>query len=100
MRYNHCMIRVDRLVWDEGNVAHITRHEVTQEEVEQVCHNNPAQLTGHSGRIMLIGLTNSGRSISVVLEPESGKETWYPVTARSADKKERRFYDSQKGVVL
>lgn len=94
------MIRVDRLIWDEGNIAHIDRHDVKQVEVEEVCHNNPAQLTGHSGRIMLVGLTNRGRAISVVLEPESEKETWYPVTARPADKKERRFYNLQKGVVL
>lgn len=100
MRYNVRMIRVDRLIWDEGNIAHIARHEVTQAEVEEVCHNNPTQLTGHSGRIMLVGPTNTGRAVSVVLEPEVGKYTWYPVTARSADKKERQFYRLQKGVIL
>ena len=42
MRYNIGMIRVDRLIWDERNVAHIARHKVMPQEVEEVCHNNPA----------------------------------------------------------
>lgn len=100
MRYNMLMIRVERLIWDEGNIAHIARHEVTPQEVDEVCHNDPAQLTGHSGRIMFVGPTNTGRAVSVVLEQDVEKDTWYPVTARSADKKERRFYKLQKGVFL
>lgn len=100
MRYNMYMIRVDRLIWDEGNIAHIARHEVTPQEVEEICHNDPALLTGHSGRIMLVDPTSTGRAVSVVLEQDIVKDIWYPVTARSADKKERRFYKLQKGVIL
>jgi hypothetical protein len=32
------MIFIRRLVWDSWNVAHIARHEVTPDEVEEVCH--------------------------------------------------------------
>lgn len=94
------MIVVNRLIWETSNIDHIARHGVTQQQVEEVCHNNPVMLTGHSGRIMVVGLTLNGKAISVVLDPESESGVWYPVTARSADRKERRYYESEKGVTI
>jgi hypothetical protein len=32
------MIVISRLIWDSWNVAHIARHEVVPDEVEEVCH--------------------------------------------------------------
>jgi len=100
MRYNHSMISVDRLVWDERNRAHIARHSVSVAEVEEVCHNQPVFISGHSGRLMVIGSSDSGKALSVVLDPKDEKGTWYVVTARSADRKERLFYTNMKGVSL
>jgi hypothetical protein len=34
------MIFIRRLIWDAWNVAHIARHAVVPEEVEQVCHGD------------------------------------------------------------
>jgi len=34
------MIAIRRLRWDAWNIAHIARHAVAPEEVEQVCHGN------------------------------------------------------------
>jgi uncharacterized DUF497 family protein len=45
---------------------------------------------------MLIGVTQQGRLLSVVLEPGS-EHTYYVVTARSASRKERQLYRSMKG---
>ena len=81
-----------------GDVAHIARHHVTPDEVEEVCHGHPEGLQGHKGRILLIGLTQSGRVLAVVLEPEEGG-AHYPVTARPASRKEQRYYQQQKGGV-
>lgn len=100
MRYNILMIQVDRLIWDERNIEHIARHDVTPQEVEEVCHNDPVFISGHSGRLMAIGTSRSGRAISVILDPKDDEGVWFVVTARSADRKERTLYRSMKGVSL
>jgi uncharacterized DUF497 family protein len=66
----------DELVfdWDEANVAHVARHNVTPEEVEQVFTNDPMDLgveaadgeeryasVGHTNRCAGSGLDNAGR---------------------------------------
>ena len=94
------MIRVDRLIWDTGNIAHIARHDITTKEVEIVCHNNPVFISGHSGRLMAIGKTNDEKTVSVILDPKDEEGVWYVVTARSADKKERVLYKTMKGESL
>lgn len=100
MRYNILMIVVRRLVWEKTNADHIARHGVSQSEVEEVCHNKPVFLSGHSGRVMAVGLTSAGKAISVILDAEEEHGVWYPVTARSADRNERLYYQQKKGVKL
>lgn len=86
------MITIARLIWDSWNVVHIARHKVTPEEVEQVCVGNPYQDYGHTERIRLIGPTSTGRMLSIVLAAK-GQNIYYPVTARPASRKERRYYE-------
>jgi uncharacterized DUF497 family protein len=90
------MLLIRRLIWDPGNVGHIARHQVTPEEVEEVCHGDPILRQAYGGRIMLIGLTSAGRFVAVVLDP-AGDDAYYPVTARPASRKERRLYRDEKG---
>jgi uncharacterized DUF497 family protein len=90
------MIDVRRLRWDPGNLAHIARHQVTREEVEEACHGKHVARQTHHGRLLLIGATRAGRMIAVVLDPE-GEDVHYPVTARSASRKERRRYEQAEG---
>lgn len=92
MRYNIYMIRVDRLIWDESNIGHIARHQVTPQEVEEVCHGPDIVKNAKAGRVMVIGPTRSGRALSIILDPEPQPRIWYPVTARSADRAERKKY--------
>lgn len=92
------MFVVRRLVWDPGNVAHIARHEVTPEEVEEVCHGEPVVQVGKKGRSLVFGPTLSGRMLTVVLDPESSEEgVYYPVTARPTSRRERTIYASERG---
>jgi len=35
------VLNIKKLIWDLWNIAHIARHEVIPEEVEDSCHNNP-----------------------------------------------------------
>jgi uncharacterized DUF497 family protein len=90
------MLYIRCLVWDPGNVAHIARHQVTPDEVEQVCHGEPIESQAYAGRIMLIGPSQAGRLLSVVLDTE-GAGAYYPVTARAASRKERRIYQQERG---
>ena len=87
------MIR--RLIWDSWNVAHISRHAVTPDEVEEVCHGQPISLDAYKGRTLLVGPTGNGRMVSVVLSPTPETDVYYPITARPSDKKERRIYIEQ-----
>src|SRR5659263_586170 len=49
------MLVVRRLIWNPWNIGHIARHEVTPEDVEQVCHGNPVVQVGKQGRSLVFG---------------------------------------------
>jgi uncharacterized protein len=91
------MIEVKDLIWDDWNIAHIARHDVTKDEVEQACQSDYMVFDGDKGRFLVIGTTETERVLAVVLDPEPEPGIYYPVTARSADRKERRLYKSEKG---
>ncbi len=84
------------LVWDTWNVPHIARHQVTPEEVEEVCHGQPVTTESYKGRLRVVGPSRSGRILTVILAPQDAEGVYYPVTARPADRKERRNYAQQR----
>ena len=88
------MIAVRRLIWDAWNAGHIARHNVAPAEVEEVCHGQHILRQAYEGRLMLIGPTQLGRMLAVVLEPEL-EEVYYVVTARPASRRERRLYQEE-----
>src|SRR4030042_4746192 len=96
MCYNLSVTFVRRLNWDASNVSHIARHQVTPEEVEQVCHGQFVSSETYKGRIRIIGSTAEGRMLTVILAPIS-PGWFYPVTARPASRKERQRYDDLRG---
>ena len=89
------MFEIIDLIWDEGNVAHIARHQVTQEEVEQALSGFCAVRDSYGGRLMVLGQTNAARLLAVIVHPK-GEERYYVVTARSADRKERAIYQTER----
>lgn len=84
------MIQIVQLIWDDWNVEHIARHKVTPKEVEEVCAGNPFWAKTYGGRLRVIGLTLKKRALTAILAPK-GKDIFYPITARSASRKERRL---------
>ena len=90
------MIFVRRLIWDAWNVAHIARHEVVSEEVEEVCHAGPFVSQTYGRRFRVVGPTRSGRMLTVILAPR-GRGLYYPVTARPSSRKERDAYKKRAG---
>ncbi len=91
------VINIRRLIWDAWNIAHIARHNVTPEEVEQVCHTDPVVQKEKKGRLLVFGPTDSGKILAVILDKEQEKDVYYPVTAYKASKKLIRIYLNQKG---
>ena len=81
------MIEVTGLIWDEWNKKHIQRHNVTTEEIEEVCHSQIKTYKTYRGRIEVIGETRAGRKLKIILSPEDRnlqqyeKGFYYPVTA-------------------
>jgi uncharacterized protein len=90
------MVCVRKLVWESWNVAHIARHEVVPDEVEEVCHGPYITRQTYDDRHLLIGPTRSGRMLVIILGPTDQAEVYYPVTARSASMKERRIYKNEQ----
>ena len=90
------MLFVRQLVWDGWNVEHIARHGIAPEEVEEVCHQQPVFVDTYNLRVLVIGPTVASKMVSAILAPK-GDDCYYPVTARSASRKERKIYESLKG---
>jgi uncharacterized DUF497 family protein len=89
-------IRIRRLIWNDWNVAHIGRHDVVPEEVEQVCHGNFIASQTYKGRIRVTGPTSAKRMLAIILKPE-GDEKYYCVTAHDANKGETKRYHELRG---
>jgi len=91
------MLSIRSLIWDNWNVPHIAHHNVVPDEVEEVCFGMYALREGYKGRIMIIGPTKAERMLVVVLDPKEEEGVYYVVTARPADRKERRIYQEEIG---
>ncbi len=85
-------LELTSLIWDEFNITHITKHGVSVEEVETACRSYIYVDTTYGGRYLLVGRTNSGRLISIVLTQIDNQ--YYIITARDSSRGERKkVYD-------
>src|SRR5690242_8580796 len=90
-------IIIKRLIWDTWNTAHIARHIVVPEEVEEAIKAKARFDKGAKGRLRLIAPTQKKRMLAIILDPEPEEGVYYPVTARDASRKERRQYQEEMG---
>ncbi len=79
--------RIFALEWDEHNIDHIALHGITDVEIDQMLSNTHILVPnkGHEPRLFLVGTTNGGRALTVVVEPTRDYGTWRPITAWDAD---------------
>lgn len=93
--------KLSRLVWTDENIEHIARHQVTPEEVEEVCFSEQAPLVrrgrgsqrrGSRRLYYILGQTESGRYLFIVLRLLEKGDGWV-VTARDMDSSERKMYE-------
>ena len=63
--------------WDDGNIRHLSAHQVTPSEFEQVLNNGPLdldyELIDNEERYRAAGLTSGGRLLSVVFIAREGR---------------------------
>jgi hypothetical protein len=90
---------VNLLIWSEDRIAHISLHQVTPDEFEEVCFGESLVLRGRSeGQnpvYYVLGRTSGGRDLfCVVIAFPDGKG--YPVTARPMTAKEKRRFRKWK----
>jgi uncharacterized DUF497 family protein len=88
-----------QLQWNDGNINHIARHNITPEEVEQLFENGPFDLElqnlNDEDRFTLVGETDHGR-ILVVVAMWAG-DLLRPITAWDAPKSIKTDYIQHKG---
>jgi uncharacterized DUF497 family protein len=71
-------------LWDEENEEHLAQHGVTREEFEFVVLNTDRiVISRRSGRPMVFGLTEAGRSLCCIFDVEG--DFCIPVTAYEAE---------------
>jgi uncharacterized protein len=80
--------------WTDDSEAHIARHGVTPEEVEQATERPFHTMPGRGGTTLLFGQTDAGRYLLAVLTG-SGDGRWHVVTARTMTQAERRVYQKK-----
>lgn len=80
------------LVVDEHRIEHIASHGVTLDEVQEIVSGDYAYIQGRENRWLLIGRTEQGRFLTVVVGERSQRDTYGLVTARPASREERSFY--------
>ena len=83
------MPNIEGLVWDEDAELHIRRHGVDFSEVEEAVRNIRYAKRSR-GYLQVIGQTEAGRYLTVILDEEDDG-IWYPVTARPSTVNERRL---------
>jgi uncharacterized DUF497 family protein len=91
-------VRVDLLVWDDWNRAHIAKHTVLPHEAEEAIASTAVVRETYKQRLQFIGSTAEGQVLSIVVGPVLGRPgVYYVFSARPASRKERRAYEHAKG---
>ena len=90
--------RIDSLVWDDWNRAHIVKHEVTLHEVEEAVAGDAIYHASYKNRIVGIGPTAMGRMLTIIIgESPYHSHQYYVVSARPASRLEREEYSAAQG---
>lgn len=77
--------------WDENNIAHVAYHQVSPDEVEEACYENPLVMKGRQNRYLVYSQSEAGRYLLIVLH-YLGKGFMRPITARDMTLSEKKLY--------
>ena len=88
-------VKIRELVWPQDRIAHISRHGVSPDEVEEVCFARSlvqeARTAGENPVYYVLGQTEAGRYLFCVVI-HFPDDRGFPVTARPMTRKERRRF--------
>ena len=88
-------IVVREILWDAWNLEHIKKHRVTQNEIIVSIRNASYHKRAHSGRYLTVG--RAGKRIITVILRRKRQMAYYLVTARDANRKERKdLYEKEE----
>jgi hypothetical protein len=90
-------VEITEFEWDDSNVEHILRHNVSPDEVEDVAFDNePWIKKGRKGTRYMLGYTAGGRYLftAYVLK---GKGIARVITSMDMDEKTRKLYKRRGG---
>ena len=85
-------LRIDELIVEEDRQHHIEKHKVVIGEVLEVVLGDYVFIKAKYGRWQIIGETQKGRVLSIIIGERFKKYTYGFITARPANRKERSFY--------
>jgi uncharacterized DUF497 family protein len=89
-------MEINDFQWDENNVAHIARHKVYPDEVEELAFDDePWIRKGKGGTRYMLGYTISGRYLFIVYVLKQ-KGIAKVVTAMDMDDKTKRLYRKRR----
>ncbi|MBI4318855.1 MAG: BrnT family toxin [Chloroflexi bacterium] len=92
---------LERFQWDDGNLEHITKHQVDAAECEQVFFNRPLVISedeAHSQteeRFRAYGQTDAGRLLFMIFTVRNNQVR--VISARDQSKKERKEFRGTRG---
>ena len=88
-------MEITEFEWDENNIEHIARHNVSPDEIEDVAFNDePWIKKGREGTRYMLGYTVAGRYLFAVYVLKS-KGIARVITAMDMDEKTRKLYKTR-----
>lgn len=92
-------IQVEELVFDEHNLAHLSRHGISALDVVQVVgiaplfrRNARARAASHQ----MIGPTASGAMLTICLSQTDRANVWRPITGWDSTERELEWYNAYR----
>lgn len=85
----------DYIEWDHGNETELANHRITPEEVEQAYANGPLFVLNkrrRTGDRKMIGHTNGGRAIAVIMRWDADALSLRPITGWDCTLSEQSRY--------
>ena len=85
-------MKISEIIWVDDTIAHIARHGVTPQEVEDICFEEyPFTLKTRFNRCLALGQTEGGRYLTIIFE-YLGDQKVKVVTARAMSQAEHKLY--------
>lgn len=91
------VVIIKKLIWEPANIRHIARHMVSPDEVEELIQNYHIAKTTYKNRITMLGETDTGRILELVLV-RRGSGKFYPLTCYEPAEDMVALYKRMKGV--